>query len=446
VPYQAPTDTGGTGTVDGLADFAVELDVSVGSDPGSSPEDANAADKNGGTEVVAPSIGVGSPCLKASDCGDGWACLNWPDGYCTMLDCVVGSCPTDSVCVPVEGGNRACLQACDAGMTCPNPAQQACKGIHLQEGDPPTLLCYGVATNAGAVGAECQDPSQCTQNAVCVALSANGYCSIMDCDGSSCPVGSTCSKLQGTYYCLRDCAGDEECVQTASNEQKCVSLKDLEKVPVQVCAPAGGEKNIGEGCVSDIECVSGSCQVLGEGRCSQTNKPCDSVADCQGAEFCNVGPQTKVGYCTGTCSINMPCPGAGFCALSGDLSTGECRAACSGAQDPTCPVDDGFVCTYGVPLGEFAGKYLCQHAVPGSVGSSCALDDECPLGTCAGAPEGYCILPCGPDFACPYPGTCFKDAAAQTSCRPTCLSAADCKPGEGCEPAMGGLTKACVGL
>ena len=45
---------------------------------------------------------VGDSCMGANACGEGRfpACIRaWPGGYCTDIDCGVGSCPSGSTCV-----------------------------------------------------------------------------------------------------------------------------------------------------------------------------------------------------------------------------------------------------------------------------------------------------------------------------------------------------------
>ena len=444
VPYQAVPDTYEPPEPDGLADFAIAEDLDEPADI-QAGVDTQAVELPTTEDTLQPTVGVGSPCVKGADCGEGWACLNWPGGYCSLLDCSATSCPTGSVCTAVSGGNVACLRLCENDSDCPNVAQQACKHALPTLSGQLEKVCFGLSDNAGFVGAECQGPSECQGPALCEAISPNGYCSIAECKETGCPEGSTCARLQGLYFCLRNCDEATDCYQSVTQEQSCVSLKDVDKKPVDVCSPGEGEQGVGDACVSDVECKSATCQILGEGRCSQSDKPCDSESDCDGAEFCNTGPQTKVGYCTGQCSLNAPCAGAGFCALSEDIATGTCRSTCPSGSDPgNCPINDGFSCIYGVPLGEFSGKYLCDFLAPGDVGSSCTADVDCPGGSCTGGEYGVCIRPCSADYGCPFPGTCVKDDEGGTTCRPSCLSASDCQPGEDCAPALGGLTNACV--
>ena len=443
VPYQRTPDVPAPPSVEGLAEFAIAEDIFGAADTPTSQEVID------GTQDTAPppETSVGSPCLKGSDCGEDWACLNWPDGYCSVLDCGETFCPQHSTCVVVGGGNEACLKECSNDADCPNPSSQACKTIAAPLTGEEDSVCYGIETDAGSVGAGCQEPSDCLGAAICEALTINGYCTIPSCEMAGCPDGSECARLEGKYYCLRQCEDPSDCAPSQAKAQECLTLKDADKKPVDVCAPAPGEKAIGDACVSNVECSSADCEILGEGRCSQTDTPCDVEADCQGAEFCNTGPQTKVGYCSGECELNKPCPGAGFCATTPALAVGRCRSACLGPNDlETCAENDGFGCAYGFPLGEASGHYLCHLWAEGDVGAPCATDVECPTGSCSGAPEGVCVIPCGPDFACPFPATCVSGADGSPWCRPACLSANDCMAGESCKSDVGGQKKGCAPL
>jgi hypothetical protein len=72
------------------------------------------------------SAGIGSPCVDAFDCGSGsrQACvLAWPGGYCTEIDCRLGSCPSGSRCVtgirfPNVELDAFCLATCETDPDC----------------------------------------------------------------------------------------------------------------------------------------------------------------------------------------------------------------------------------------------------------------------------------------------------------------------------------------
>ena len=69
---------------------------------------------------------VGDSCEKGDECpNEGFpACIQtWPDGYCTELQCVLGSCPAGSVCVrgirfPDAPYDAFCLATCTSDADC----------------------------------------------------------------------------------------------------------------------------------------------------------------------------------------------------------------------------------------------------------------------------------------------------------------------------------------
>lgn len=446
VPFESPPDPG-PAPLEGLAEFATAIDMYTPPDEGGEPLEV--MDEFGPEEApsgdASSQVGVGSPCQKGDDCGDGWTCIGWPGGYCSLLDCANSSCPDGATCALVSGGNRACLADCAGGASCPSPDVQACKGLADEVTEETHFVCYGLAEGAGSIGSACLEPSDCQGPAVCEALTPVGYCSLQGCEDGLCPEGASCAKLDGVYRCLRACAEVGECAGGQAGDQTCQTLKDPEKKPVDVCVPGLGDVKIGGACVNNIECASADCEILGAGRCSQTKKPCDHESDCLGAEFCTVGPAMMVGYCSGDCDLNALCTGAGFCVTTAALVKGRCRSACSGPGDTdTCPLLDGFKCTYGFPLGIASGQYICHLQQPGDIGVPCEQQSDCPTGSCSAGTNGVCIMPCGADLACPFPATCVAGTGAGSFCRAGCLSNADCASGQTCTAVAGGAKKTCM--
>ena len=126
VPYEPDFDSFVSPPLDGVDDVTEPGDV-LEQETMRGPADSEGDGRAGVTDVGSSSGGVGTACLKAADCGMGWSCLNWPGGYCTILDCSQSSCPAGSVCTSVSGGNLACLRTCADDNDCPSPEDQACK-------------------------------------------------------------------------------------------------------------------------------------------------------------------------------------------------------------------------------------------------------------------------------------------------------------------------------
>ena len=69
---------------------------------------------------------IGDPCSSGNRCGVNprAACITaWPDGYCTEIDCTLGSCPIGARCVngvdfPTVQLDAFCLEKCDGADDC----------------------------------------------------------------------------------------------------------------------------------------------------------------------------------------------------------------------------------------------------------------------------------------------------------------------------------------
>ncbi|MEZ4269859.1 MAG: hypothetical protein R3F39_26160, partial [Myxococcota bacterium] len=125
-------------------------------------------------DVIPSGSPVGAACAKSSEC-QGAACLDWPGGYCTAFDCTVSSCPSGSKCMPLTGGNSACLATCESDADCRAGGQQACKTLESADGSL-RRVCHGVATNAKAVGGACLDAVGCSAAMACLPSLPGGYC------------------------------------------------------------------------------------------------------------------------------------------------------------------------------------------------------------------------------------------------------------------------------
>lgn len=411
-------------------------------DPGPPSDEGPPGDEGTPDAVVQPG-GVGAPCVINSDC-EGGTCLDWPDGYCTQLECDQTGCPAGSVCASLPGGNFACLKACADASEC-TPGVQGCKILDPEAGQG---TCHGVEGLAEGVGGLCESAADCLGAAVCMSIMPGGYCGVTPCTGDSCPVGSSCVKFDGTPICMRDCEDDFECGGIEGAERKCEGLKDVDKAPVDVCVSAAAGKGVGELCVSGFECTSQFCQILGDGRCSQSDTPCFTDGDCPSVEFCTITSSSKVGICTSECSVSQPCPGASFCVgQPGGLNTGFCRPPCTGVGDTSCDSDNGFACVFGYALGDSSGqgRYLCQLQVLGTLGQTCEGGADCDSGLCA--PEGVspavCADYCQANQYCPFPGSCVASPDGPATCYKSCFSPLDCPGGLSCVQPAGSIRKVC---
>ncbi len=118
---------------------------------------------------------VGSNCAADSDCGAGGKCLTaadgYPGGYCTVLGCSKGTCPTGT-CYKLQDGSTMCLEDCKTASDCG-------KGY----------LCpdYG-ACAPGCGGTGCGPDELCGDD---------GLCSVKPCTATSCGPFTTCNSATG---------------------------------------------------------------------------------------------------------------------------------------------------------------------------------------------------------------------------------------------------------
>ena len=394
-------------------------------------------------ETTAPR-GTGAACTKNADCAGG-TCLDWTGGYCTTLDCQGAGCGAGERCLAFAG-NHLCVKDCAADGDCRAP-DQACKRLPTDDGL--VGACLGVDSGAKNTGGGCEDATDCAGSAACLNAFPGGYCAALGCDVTGCGAGAACVKVDGRPSCLLRCSGDDDCGSAPGAERRCGVLQSIDRAPVDVCISGVEGKALGQSCRSDFECTSGSCQVLGEGRCSQTGRPCfpESVgADCNGAEFCQVTPASRVGLCSQPCALGgRTCPGSSYCLAEGGAPRDAwCRPACAGPDDAGCNADAGLACVYGIPISDSGqGRYACTRTTPGSTLASCNGDATCPGASCLldGA-SGYCSAGCGDDGHCAFGGACvFGDSER---CYRACLSSQDCPSGYRCESPSGANRDVCV--
>lgn len=389
---------------------------------------------------------TGAACLKNADCAGG-TCLDWENGYCTTLDCGAAGCADGEECLAVLSNNTICVETCTSDADCRVP-DTACKRV--AEGSETRQVCVGVDDDAGGAGSACADPTSCQGAQTCLSAFPGGYCAALGCPAAPCGAGSTCVRVDGRPSCLATCAEDVDCGSAPGAERKCGVLQGVAGSPVEVCISGISGKAMGESCLSDFECGSGTCQILGEGRCSQTQRPCfpERVAeDCNGAESCLVTGQNRVGVCSQPCRPGgIGCPGATYCvAEAGAPNDGWCRPACTNpGADPACNADVGLRCAFGIPITDGAqGRYVCARARTGVLtacsGAAACGDNACLLEGNA----GFCVEACGDDSYCPFGGSCVVGTAGGDRCQRACFSGLDCPSGFQCTLPTGATRMVC---
>lgn len=430
-------------TPDTVTPDTVTPDTVPDTTPVDSLTPADSSDTSDSSDVVTARP-TGSPCTLNADC-EGGTCLDWTGGYCTTLDCATAGCGAGETCLALLG-NTLCVKNCDAGA-CSSPDQR-CKPMPAGPESALVPVCIAVDLDAEDGGSACTDPTDCQGAATCLPSFPGGYCASLGCPDTACTAGTTCVRVDGTPSCLKTCSSSAECDSQPGAERRCGVLAGLSGGPVDVCISGVEGKALGASCGSDFECSSGTCQILGEGRCSQTNAPCFTVSvatDCNGAEFCQVNNNNRVGICSQPCSAGRSCAGAAHCITeSRDTNSAWCRPTCQSVTDTGCNSAAGLSCAFGIPISDSGqGRYACTLSRTGTPLASCIGDAQCAGAACikpASGP-GYCAPACGADEACPFGGACVTGETSR--CMRACFSGADCDSGFACELPAGGARDVC---
>lgn len=401
------------------------------------------------TVDVTPGDGtIGSSCKTDSDCQNDGLCLDWPGGYCTVLNCSADAeCPTGSRCAEVKAGTTACVESCALdGSACREG--YGCKPIAPQAGDEgatPGAGCIGLSATTSPPGGPCASLADCAGPHGCLSGPPGGFCAMTGCSNDVlCPAGTTCANWNGAPTCLPSCEIGGDCAEVPG-EARCDLLVGLAGTPVPVCLPGGGSGGAGSGCTSDQDCESGFCRIVAEGKCVGSSAGCFVDGDCAGGVVCELAPAYRKGVCTQLCSLDALCPGQTGCAPlpapPGGTASAFCQNPCKGPTDPlSCDDDVGETCRFGDPIGNTAsgGKYLCVVLGAGDPGQPCESD--------AGCKEGGCIGTCAPSCVnspCPFSTTC-TNWKGEERCMRRCFSALDCAAGMSCASPAGTATKVCM--
>ncbi|GMV39764.1 MAG: hypothetical protein AMXMBFR64_14800 [Myxococcales bacterium] len=443
-----PDGAGGPDAAEG-PDGQVTGDAATSTDAGGKPD--------GGS--VTPSDGkVGSACKLEADCKDtDGVCLDWPGGYCTVLECLQGGggCPGGSECHPVDEGITGCLKTCATQSDC--RAGYDCKRLIRQDGTF-SQVCFSTAPGAGGPAAICSQAKDCAGQATCLTFLPKGYCAVVGCgEGIPCPSKTKCVSLGQINACLADCDGAHPCPGSAAKIQSCMEETDIQGQPVTVCMTGEAGKDIGEFCTTDLECSSKHCTIHATGRCAPGEQLCSSDKDCGATGgTCDIKGEYLVGSCGQACSLDVPCPEGATC-IPTSATAGECSLTCKSLADVfTCDENLGEVCVIGDPLGPAPSEdtYACFSQPPGQVGAhcdtapggpGCATDLMCYQGK---ASAGYCTTGCGAKDYCPWTTICGS-AGAFEQCLRRCKAKTDCPDGFDCaaKPVVTGVPqKVCFPL
>ena len=293
----------------------------------------------------------------------------------------------DEVCTPIGdacGTSDECVgnlcEETSAGRIC----TQICDPLRPGLGCPAGTYCDRAAGCDG----------RCVPGAPAPTLLGNG---------EPCSADTECASLfcvdpgDGSQRCLDPCRGDagmclagEACAATPGACGACV-----------LAAIVNAERGLGEPCMADDECRSGTCfDDSGVRYCSRAcadDAACGEGFHCR-AMACVRGPRGDVGS---GCVENADCGEGSLCASRGEVHW--CTTFCEGE----CP--EGFEC---VPAGEYS---VCQPSAL-LVGETCMASEDCLSGLCVDTPAGRtCTRECDSMSPCETGLECVRTADGVTN-------------------------------
>ncbi len=292
-------------------------------------------------------ISDGAPCEVDQQCLGQYCIkpeLNYPNGYCTTLQCEGGCSGLNSECFATELGGQAvnaCFELCGGDGTC-DRASEGYVCVSFQD----TAVCLPPnATSApaqGETGSACSNNTQCNgENATCLTTFFGGYCSQYECNIDGCLADNPCLSLNPDaaqadqeFACFRGCTNDDDCrFQFACKDYNGTRVC-LEGERTKARNPDGADD--GAECAAQINCKGATC--IRE----QENEEVNDVS-------------FPGGYCTTRdCVESTDCNGDALCVTRGRSTT--CLAKCELGSDTDCrsgyacvSTPDGGVCDSLVP-------------------------------------------------------------------------------------------------
>jgi hypothetical protein len=340
-------------------------------------------------------------------CTSGQSCVA---GQCFAETCAGTTCAAAQICSNDHCMERACVDVtCPAGQGCLGGScvPTSCGGMQCPSGQ---LCVNGACADASCFGVICPSGQSCVMGACAAGHCTDGMKDADETDvdcGGSCP--TKCKPAQGcttgTDCASGSCVGSM-CAQAAgcSDGKRDGSETDID------CGGADCSLrcSVGQGCLQDTDCTSGTCSsgVCAGPSCSDGKKN---------------GTETDVD-CGGACSLK--CAQGQHCSLPADCTTGSCvGGVCTMAS-----------CTDGQKNGD-ESDVDCGGSCP----LKCAVNDHC------GVPADCTTMSCQSGLCAA--ATCFDHAKNGTEtdvdCGGTC--AAKCPNGEHCALPADCTSVSCVG-
>jgi hypothetical protein len=355
-------------------------------------------------------------------------CLDDVQGCFTDDDCTVGECGGLFICLEcVDGSDCDADEWCDTGIgVCSAPQADGafCTSDRQCSSDRcEFFVCQSCRTNE-----DCTETQYCDAFGGCQEKKFNGVGCLtnVECISDICrpaiPIGAFCVECIGAD----GCDSDEYCDNNPAPGDS-------------ACQP---KKDIGAFCIADVECTSGNCHAT---VCSE----CDALEDCAADEYCTldlIAPIESV--CQQRAESGEGCASNVEC-LSGNCIGFTCVDTCS--DHPECGDGrwcDGIgICQDELPNGDACiGDVECESGncylgfcVACDEQSDCSADTFCTLDPLPGA--SACIDPKAIGEVCVQPFECASDACLFGFCV-ACDSQDDCSGNTFCtlDPLPGAST------
>jgi hypothetical protein len=386
---------------------------------------------------------VGQACYLDKHCTGESLCLDWPLGYCTVLNCpTLYDCPAGSSCVNIGQGTSLCLDQCGADDSCRNG--YGCKSFTAVNGQS-VQGCYALSMTLSEMGGACKQHTDCPGAAMCLSVVDEGYCAVVNCSADApCPANTDCVVFNGAPTCMKDCETTGDCMVAGAEKRMCGELLNHQSQPTRVCVPSVPGVGVGQSCTSNIECETQLCRIVATGKCVGLALGCLADNDCPSSIVCEQAPAYVLGVCSQSCASNLVCSGNSLCIDTGKEIT-WCQLPCLGASDSgSCNATLDESCVYGDPLANTtgAGKYACMVFKPGDDGYPCEKNEDCKSGECFGG-VGACSSLCEESLICDFPTSCVSHEG-QLRCMRRCFSVLDCPSDMKCSSTANSPAKICL--
>jgi hypothetical protein len=141
---------------------------------------------------------VGSPCADAADCGEGrcetgGGTLVYPDGYCTGMCLESSDCGANGSCtLPLTGGAGTCYLSCGSDSDCREGYRCRANGGVMQCSPGAAPLPVDVVGSACNADADCGGAAMSCATQVGNSVAPGGYCSLTCIDDTDCGSRGAC--------------------------------------------------------------------------------------------------------------------------------------------------------------------------------------------------------------------------------------------------------------